>query len=137
MPKLDHKNVDVPAACLGWLVGIGILLGFGIYPAQAQLGPCGSLQHTHTRCEGPKWTLPTPETIREFTGQQRRGDNLGGLPDVSHVRPFQRRLEEDPGAALVMPPIDGVRDFLNRRDPERAIYPLYLPPRHQPSLGNR
>lgn len=137
MPTLGRSNVNVPAAYAAWLAVAGMLLGLAINSAEAQLSPCGSLQQPQSRCEGPKWTPPTPETIRDFTGEQPRRDNLGGLPDVSQVRPLQRRLQEDPSAALIMPPIDGVRDFLNRRDPEHAIYPLQLPPRPQLSPGNR
>jgi hypothetical protein len=137
MPHLHQKHIGLSTVRFSMMSIILIIVGLAVDMAQAQLSPCGSLQQPQSRCEGPKWTPPTPETIRDFTGEQPRRDNFGGLPDVSQVRPFQRRLQEDPSAALIMPPIDGVRDFLNRRDPEHAIYPLQLPPRPQLSPRNR
>ena len=112
-------------------VVIGLLMfGSQITVTRAQLSPCTTLQQEqgYTWCESPsESSKPLFDTLKGWFGFSReepRGDSdrrLDPLPKPSFKNdPYQPDLIVKPN----QPPINGVRDYLNRQDPAHAIYPI-------------
>ncbi|WHZ22890.1 MAG: hypothetical protein OJF47_002002 [Nitrospira sp.] len=114
---------------------MGLCLGLGGIAAQAQLSACTGLSYTHTRCENLKGSPPASDAIRSFASPEAKEESFTSLPDVSRSHTFQHQVPMEPIAEPLMPPIDGARDFLNRRDPAHAIQPIQ--PMVQPQSGLR
>lgn len=132
-----EKHVNVLIAPLSVLIGMGLFLGLGGIAAQAQLSACTGLSYTHTRCESLRGNPLAGDAIRSFVSPEPKGESLTGLPDVSKSHTFQHQVPMEPIAEPLMPPIDGARDFLNRRDPTHAIQPIQPMAQPHPGLGDR
>jgi hypothetical protein len=128
-------------------IGLTMITGlmfFGIWgrPAQAQLSWCSSLQQQQLsgRCERPRISSGSSlESIPGYpgsTGSALGAGSITGLPDLAKPRPHI--VQPDSIFEPTMIPIDSVRDYLNRRDPEHAIQPIQpLPPTAPLTGGNR
>lgn len=134
MRQLRKKALQVPIACLPLLFMGWFLPDFGPDRAQAQLSACTGLSYTHTRCENLRGNLPVSDAIRSVVSPESTGESLTSLPDLSKILPFRHQVPMEPIAEPLMPPIDGARDFLNRRNPAQAILPILPTSTPQPGL---
>lgn len=99
----------------------------------AQLSRCTLLQQQQqaTRCDRPgissASSLETTPGFPGYADSTKREGTIPGLPDLTKPRPHY--VPMDSLAEPMMPPIDGVRDYLNRLDPAHAIQPIQpIPP---------
>jgi len=110
--------------------------------AMAQLSRCTFYQQQQqvTRCDRPgirsASSLETTPGFPGYAGSLKREGTIPGLADLAKPRPHY--VPMDSLAEPMMPPIDGVRDYLNRLDPAHAIQPIQpIPPPPPLPAGNR
>lgn len=143
MTHSHRKAINCRAVFIRLTVITGLLFfDFWLGPARAQLSRCTPLQQQqlHGRCESPETSSGSSlETIPGFpgsTGSALGAGSITGLPDLAKPRPHY--VPPDSIVEPMMPPIDGVRDYLNRLDPAHAIQPIQpLPPPAPLTGGNR
>jgi hypothetical protein len=112
-------------------VVIGLLIfGSQVTVTQAQLSPCTPLQQERgdTSCETPRESSkPLFHTLKGWFGfgsEAPKRENLKGLEPLPKSSFKNDPYELDPIVKPSQPPIDSVRDYLNRQDPAHAIYPI-------------
>lgn len=137
MRQRHEKILQAPIAWLPLVFMGWFLPDLGPNMAQAQLSACTGLSYTHTRCENLRGNLPASDAIRSVGSPEPIGESLTGLPDLSKILPFRHQVPTEPIAEPLMPPIDGARDFLNRRNPAQAILPILPTATPQPGLRVR
>src|SRR5574342_105275 len=121
-----RKAIESQAVLIGLTMITGLVL-FGAWqsPAQAQLSRCSSLQQQQLsgRCERPGISsgssLESIPGVPGSTGSALGAGSITGLPDLAKPRPHS--VPPDSILEPTMAPIDGVRDYLNRREPAHAI----------------
>jgi hypothetical protein len=120
---------DLPLSGVGIIIGL-LLCGSQVTVTQAQLSPCTPLQQERgdTSCESPredsKSLFETMKGWFGFSPDEPRGENLRGLEPLPKPNMTNDPYELDPIVKPSQPPINGVRDYLNRQDPAHAIYPI-------------
>lgn len=118
-----------PLSKVAVIVGL-LIFGSQVTVTRAQLSPCTSLQQeqSYARCESPRESSkPLFDTLKGWFGFSReepRGDSFRGLDPLPKPSFKNDPYEPDLFAKPSQPPINGVRDYLNRQDPARAIYPI-------------
>lgn len=137
-PTINHRAVLITSAA-----GAGLLFfSSWVSSVEAQLGRCTLLQQQQhsARCERPgissSSSLETTPGFPGSTDPARREGTITGLPDLPKPRPHYAPM--DSFVEPITPPIDGVRDYLNRLDPAHAIQPIQsIPPPPPLTGGNR
>ena len=118
-----------PLSKIAVIIGL-LIFGAPVTVTQAQLSPCTPLQQERgdTSCEGPRESSkPLFHALKEwfgFSSEEPNRESLRGLDPLPKPSFKSDPYELDPIAKPIQPPIDGVRDYLNRQDPARAIYPI-------------
>ena len=118
-----------PLSKVALLIGL-LMFGSQVTVTQAQLSPCTSLQQEqgYTWCESPRESnkplLDRLEGGSEFSREEPRGDSGRGLDPLTTPSFQNDPYKPDLMVKPTQPPINGVRDFLNRQDPAHAIYPI-------------
>ena len=107
---------------------------------KAQLSPCTPLQQEQgvTWCESPgENSKSLSETVKGwfgFTSQDTKTDRFPGLDPLPKPTIKNDLDELDPIVKPGQLPSNGVRDYLNRQDPEHAVYPIEpMPPSLSPT----
>jgi hypothetical protein len=119
----------LPLSRVALITGL-LMCGSQVTVTRAQLGPCTPLQEEHgdTSCESPRENSKSLfETMKGwfgFSSEQPRGETLRGLEPLPKSGITNDPYERDPIVKPSQPPINGVRDYLNRQDPGHAIYPV-------------
>ena len=112
-----------PPSKVAVIIGL-LILGSPVTVTQAQLSPCTPLQQERgdTSCESPRESSkPLFQALKGWLGFSSEEPTREPLPKPSSKSdPY----ELDSIAIPSQPPIDGVRDYLNRQDPAHAIYPI-------------
>lgn len=132
---INHRAVLIASAAGGGL----LFLSLWVSSVEAQLGRCTLLQQQQhsARCERPgissSSSLETTPGFPGSTDPARREGTITGLPDLAKPRPHYAPM--DSFAEPITPPIDGVRDYLNRLDPAHAIQPIQSIPPPPPLTG--
>lgn len=111
---------------------IGLLIfGSQVTTTRAQVSPCTPLEQEqgYTRCESPRERSKSLiETQKKrslgFSGEEPGGDSLRGLDPLPKPHINDDSSMADPNVKPSQPPINGVRDYLNRQDPAHAINPI-------------
>jgi hypothetical protein len=140
MKKLENKRTMThpykkPGATYPPLSRVAMIFGLLIFGSQvpvtqAQLGPCTPLQQEHgdTSCESPressKSLFDTMKGWFGFSSEEPEGEGVSRLEPLPKPSIKNDPYELDPIVKPSEPPINGVRDYLNRQDPAHAIYPL-------------
>ena len=120
-----HLSLNLAAMIIGLLI-----FGSQVSLTLAQLGPCTPLQQERgdTSCERPrestKSLFDTMKGWFGFSSEERKRKNVSGLEPLSKPSIKNDPYELDPIMKPSEPPVNGVRDYLNRQDPAHAIYPL-------------
>jgi len=142
VPSFRHSMIH-RAGLITSTAGAGLLFfGSWMSSAEAQLGRCTLLQQQQhsARCERPGISSSSSlESTPGFSGSTdptRREGTITGLPDLAKPRPHYAPMGSF--AEPITPPIDGVRDYLNRLDPLHATQPIQpIPPPPPLTGGNR
>jgi hypothetical protein len=110
---------------------LGLLIfGSQVTVTQAQLSPCTPLQQERgdTSCESPRESRkPLFDTLKGwfgFSSEEPKRESLRGLEPLPKPSFKNDPYELGPIAKPSQPPLNGVRDYLNRQDPAHAIYPI-------------
>jgi hypothetical protein len=125
MPQAKHLRFGQAAMVIGL-----VIFGPQVTVTQAQLSPCTPLQQERgdTSCESPRENSKSLfDTMKGWLGLSSEEPKRESLRDLNPL-PKPRFKNDpyllDPIVKPNQPPIDGVRDYLNRQDPAHAIYPL-------------
>ncbi len=132
-PVATHLPLSPVAMFLGLLI-----FGSQVTVTQAQLSPCTPLQQERgdTSCESPRESKSVFDIMKGWFGfgsEEPKGESLRGLEPLPKPSFKNDPYERDPIVKPNQPPINGVRDYLNRQAPAHAIYPIEPGAPHPPS----
>ena len=118
-----------PLSQIAMIIGL-LIFASQVTVTQAQLSPCTPLQQERgdTSCESPRESSkPLFHTLKGwfgFSSEEPNRESLRGVESLPKPSLKSDPYELDPIVKPSQPPIDGVRDYLNRQDPAHAIYPI-------------
>jgi len=128
-PHKKHMETHLFLSRAAMIIGLSIF-GSQIPLTLAQLAPCTPLQQERgdTTCESPRESTKSLfDTMKEwfgFSSERRKREDVSGLEPLPKPGIKNDPYELDPIVKPSEPPVNGVRDYLNRQDPAHAIYPL-------------
>lgn len=125
----EHMTRQPPQSKVAVLIGL-LIVGSQVPVTQAQLSPCTPIQQDRgdTSCESPRESSKSLfHSLKGWFGfgsEEPKRENLRGLEPLPKPSFKSDPYELNPIVKPNQPPIDGVRDYLNRQDPAHAIYPI-------------
>jgi hypothetical protein len=109
---------------------VAVIIGLLIFESQVTTTWAQAEQEQgYTWCESPRERSKSLIDTQKkkslgFRGEEPGGDNFRGLDPLPKPRSNDDSPMGDPKVKPSQPPINGVRDYLNRQDPAHAINPI-------------